>query len=457
MAELNELKEFEEATGDLEAIRGARGMANFDTEMTTQFKKFEDVLPTLKDAFGESKATLDDNGDIVLKKPDGEEINISKTKESLASGDPAGALEELKIPTDTEVAQQFIKEQKASFAETASGRMDSSIKTLNKEALNLEVPTDQESMDVIAKKANIDLSEPKKALEDIKNSGTDAKDPTVQQKVKNMIDKFGGELKQFLKNNWLSLLLITAIALAAKSLYDFIKRIQHAMNGCWATMNDNSAPCKINALTCDDDDLNNQGTGDGFKICDACQNQNCTVGGGDWIPMLKASAESCSPDKTNFPGCYNPLADTGATVCPTPFTERKCDGSTNFACPNAKGCVARKEACAGDNDKGDCSAWCDSSFIITRPGQMISCKKVSFWGAAGAAFGQIFKDLGLGGVLGTIEKWLLYIALGIVILVVVYIVIKQVIHSFTNSETIDIKVHDSGGGAKSAFGMRRKR
>ena len=77
----------------------------------------------------------------------------------------------------------------------------------------------------------------------------------------------------------------------------------------------------------------------------------------------------------------------------------------------------------------DCSTWCDSSQIKTRPGQTIQCKQCNFGCALASTIGDIFGDLP-SGLLGDIEKILLWCALGIVILVVGYVFLRIIMRMF---------------------------
>ncbi len=464
MAEFDELGALMDESDHLFGeISGLVGKDNFDEFVATKFKEFDSALPDIyKGKFSNPRI---EDGELILKDAKtGKEINMSKFKNDFSFGDFEGGLKELGFDTKTAEARDFIKQRTTEYAQTISGVFKDSFQALKdfSERVDLPEPKDSADFDKNCKDKGWDISGAEKDLADIKKAGTDPKDPTVQKKVKDFLDKWGGELKKFLKNNWLSLLLLTAIILAAVDLYDFIKRMQHALSGCWSTMADaSSSPCKINALTCSDDDLDDQGVGDGFRICKACQTTTCKgVGGGDWVPLRASVARTCDPSgKADFPGCYYPLADTGNTICTTPFQDKCTGGVGSYACPNTTGCIARKEACMGDLGKGDCSAWCDSSLLMPIAGQAISCKKCDFWCAANATLGQVFTLP--SGLLGQIEKILLWIALGIVILVVVFVVGKELLHLAVSGSDKgkggqDSNVNIKIASANASFGWKKK-
>ena len=77
-----------------------------------------------------------------------------------------------------------------------------------------------------------------------------------------------------------------------------------------------------------------------------------------------------------------------------------------------------------------CSSWCETSALKLKAGTTVQCTNKSFAQAAADAFPDILGGLvgGLGGLLGGFEKILMWIAIGIVILVVGYVIIKEGIH-----------------------------
>jgi hypothetical protein len=100
------------------------------------------------------------------------------------------------------------------------------------------------------------------------------------------------------------------------------------------------------------------------------------------------------------------------------------------ACPNVSGCISKEEACAGSNQmNSSCSSWCDTSQTKVKVGTSLNCVNKNIgevlFDAIGDAVDDAGKDLlGLSGV----KQILIYIAIGLVILVVGYMVIQFIIN-----------------------------
>lgn len=409
----------------------------FQNEMNAAFDKFKNSISDMPGFKPEnlSQITKGEDGHIILRDTSGVDIDITKFRDDVNKGDFKSAFSEININTYSTDAAEFIKELDSQYQSTQAGQFKDTYNSIEEKAVKVDIPEPSSSEDFnkILKDKGVDITEAEKGLADVQEAGKSGDEKAVLDKASQWVDKFGGELKEFIKNNWLKLAFVAALMLAAVGLYDFIKGVQKAMSGCWSTMADQSStPCKIVPLTCNDEDLN-QGD-QGFKICQPCQTLSCKgIGGGDWVPLRAAVAKSCdSTGKADMPGCYNYLAPTGSTTCPSPYTDNCTKTINQYACPNTIGCISRPEACSGDLNKGDCSAWCDSSLLMPIPNQTIACKNVSFWAAASAAAGQALSPLfgTLGGFFGQLEKVLLWIAIGIVALVVVYMLGKMILGFF---------------------------
>lgn len=482
--DLEEMGSFLQKSDELmmKAVEVASRSEHFAADMKASFAEFRGKIEEMPgfDSFKKFDEIKYEDGNVKIKS-ETEEVNLTQFRDKFNSGDFKGALDELGIKTDTAEARNFITARDAEFAQTNAGRFRDGFQEVKADAQDLGFPKEPETANefkTLCEEKGINVVDAETGLEEVKKTGNDPKDPAVQEKAKNWLEKYGGKLKDWVKENWIKLVLIAALMLLAVDLYDFIKKVQKALSGCWSTMaNSSTPPCKIQALTCDDDEITAPSGVDGFKLCQACQTPTCQgVGGGDWVPLRTAVVKSCdSTGKADLPGCYNYLAETGDTSCTTPFQDRCASGATGgtqYACPNTAGCIARKQACSGDLNKGDCSAWCDSSLLMPIAGQTISCKNCDFWCAANAAAGQIFSPA--LGIFGKIEKILLYIALGIVAVVIVYYIGKELLYWFVGRRRYYGGYNSYGGGtdvrvelatkndtditsAKTAFGRKRNR
>jgi len=320
-----------------------------------------------------------------------------------------------------------------------------------------------------------------------------ANKPAEEQK--GILDKayefFCGEMGGFkcLLLRLIQLAALAALAYLAKDFVDWLKKIGHVLSGCWSYMGQGdtdptrSGNCKIFPLTCNTDDLNNSTDTtlfpnvNTFTECKACTTNiadpNCGKNSTtSWIPIVSANFCACPSAGPNYLAGYNsfnidsPSTDTGANVCQTQTSCGKPapPAGITSACPNAAGCVAWNEACASSNTQNeDCSSWCDSSKVQTVPGQVIKCQQCNITCALATAVGDIFHIP--SSLLGEIEKILLWVALGIVVLVVGYIGLRFVMGMFGSAGSHSKKappvqielVQTAPKVAPTAFSRRKKK
>lgn len=431
----------EEGEGGLfESLRGLReGDVNFESNLKDSFSNFKDKLPTsLSSRFD---AISRDNGDFILEDSKGDNVNISEVERKFNKGDYTEAFTDMGLKLDTPEERAFVKGLDDGYAMSLKGRMEDTYNAVNEwsKKLGEKTPETSDEFQAICRKRGFDIDSEEKNFKDVKGDAKSPDDPGYLKRVSDWIKEKGGKLVDFIKSNILTLALIAGIIFLAEDLYHYLKNLGNAMSGCFSTTN--SKNCKINALTCKQDDL----TATNTTICTACTNTKC-AGGGDWIPLISAQACTCDPTGSqNYPGEYQYTAGHSYNSCDGK-NPGKCPISgpvkvnhkpvrenygTDSACPFTSGCVSKPEACASTNlMNDDCSAWCDSSVIMTASGQTIGCKQCDFWCATNTALGDIFGLLNPGGILGTIEKWLIIIAVALAVLFILIFVLKEAYHYF---------------------------
>uniref|UniRef100_A0A6C0ELY6 Uncharacterized protein n=1 Tax=viral metagenome TaxID=1070528 RepID=A0A6C0ELY6_9ZZZZ len=286
-------------------------------------------------------------------------------------------------------------------------------------------------------------------------------------------------LADMIKDNWLKLVVLFLIVLAAKDLYDFVKGVESAMSGCFSTTSDGKK-CKVRALTCNDNDLQPQESIiSSAAECDTCTDVLCqdfidaSNSAGYWLPLKLSDACACNPNATDatcekdpqncYPGSYdvdatslyNDCGGKNPGACPVQPNSYQCKQNGQVitsgvpACKNASGCVPRCVGCA--NSQGDdCSEWCSGKIMKTAKGQSLGCNKCNFGCAVGATFGHFFSLP--SGLWNDIKKVLVWIIIGLLVLIIGGWIIKKLLgwgekeveggsESHTGERHVDIDVN----------------
>jgi hypothetical protein len=277
------------------------------------------------------------------------------------------------------------------------------------------------------------------------NGGTDdaiKNDPKLKDTVNKIESSWSDNVKKFLK-----LAVVLALILIAADIIDFFVLAAHAKSGCFSRRGTNGEQCKIKQLTCSridtatgkEDFLKIIGNTSKFLVCNTCttnpDDPQCVNDSQSWIPVVTANFCQCSGAPTNYLSGYKQDIDinansntTGQNSCQTSCGMTAPNISSDVivsACPNIAGCVARNEACNGQNAiNDDCSVWCDSKKIKTFSDQTISCEQYTWVQAAAAIVPGIFnKVLSFAeNLLSPLKKILLIIALVIVGLIAFFII-----------------------------------
>jgi hypothetical protein len=416
---------FFEEGGLLESLGDvARGTERFEAELGKVFEDFRKELPeSLKDNV---ERPFFEDGTYKMK-INGEEVDLNELKSDRVNGRFEEAYRKMGFDMDTPEARKFLEDQGENFRESNIGQVKEMNEIPNKVAEKMgPVPESQEEMiEQVQEKLGKgkEMEEATKDFDEAKKGGT--------QKMTEWISKNAGGLLKL----GIGIAFLVVFMKEAKNLFDFINRVKDALSGCFAVTNSNT--CKIYALTCDDDQARS-GT-----MCTACRKTDCSDVGsksdGVWIPLKVKEACTCdSTGKLEFPGAYCPDAPTGKNTCGgknpnCPVKEGYDCGTAKTACENASGCISRKEACNG-TPGATCSNWCSDQYVKTLPGMSLQCQKCNFWCAASHVVGNVVNDaLNLGDsaldkVLGPLKKILIYIAIGIAVLVLGYLIIKEIIH-----------------------------
>lgn len=425
---------------------------------------------------------LNESGEPVLKTAEGREINMKSVHDSFAEGDTVSGFKKFFGEDLSDELQKLAEERDASFKETEQGKIQQSAKDAEK-ANEKSDPTDAEDFKIQVNNYYGDIYNGdviKEADEDVANAKLDENGKPLDPKTAEGKEQLEKNTKKFCEK-WTGKLLklglqlaVLAIALyLAHDFYEFIKNMSHVLSGCWATTANTS--CKIQQLTCNKQDqrLSNDTaifSSKDYQFCTACENVNKPDGTCNWIPLHVPDACQCNSNDP-YPGAYNPDALTGKNIC-SGGTNPKCPIKETFdmrasandsACANASGCITYTEACP--DPSAVCSNWCDNSQLILLPGQTVDCRKCGFWCAFQQATGNVLHLP--SGLLSKMEKILMYIAIGIVVLIFGYIILKEL---FTwgmdeldgppshggSEQTVHIKISDDHG-AHVAFGKRRRK
>ena len=454
------------------ALGEANAEASLNNLMTNDF-------PSMAQYFDKVELNADNEPELIDKQ--GNRINLKEVQDDFSSGRIDDAFSKVFGDDLSPDLDNLAKEEKLDSDASRKGQIRESDAKVKEYAQEFgDDPVSEEDFKAKVADTGFNVDEADAEVERIKGDATSADDPELQKRVSE--SEWGKRLAKLG-------LRVAVIALGiwlAKSFFDFIGTLKHVLSGCWA--NTDSDSCKIPALTCNDADLAVKadniimGKND-FQLCTACSNvkdqKNC-----GWIPLQQAKACNCDPSKT-FPGAYNWHANTGNNPCvdgtnakcPIHSTEkygggngglvydhhieekygsgngglvyaheepehfinvRDASSASQYACSTASGCVARKEACP--DSSATCSDWCSNKNIVLMKGQSLSCRKCGFWCAFGHVTGLKFPKV--ADVLGKVEKWLIYIAIGIVVLIIGYILLKELFHG--GEELIE------GGGGESS-------
>ena len=191
------------------------------------------------------------------------------------------------------------------------------------------------------------------------------------------------------------------------SLYEAIKAHQNAMNGCWLYNTSDGSKCKISDLTCNPDCKNTSTNGD--LLCSPCQD------------LTKCSANQLNRCMIGGSGI-----DKQPPKCP--------DG-----CKNKDG----NDMCASclSNETGSCASVCKTENFNLAPGYILQCQDVDFWTAAGDAAQQPIKFA--TDFLQQILTIFKYTAIGIAILIAVYLVFQVILylmHRNSSEEEKELKI-----------------
>ena len=262
-----------------------------------------------------------------------------------------------------------------------------------------------------------------KAAQDTKNTPI-PKDAAEMEKT--MADK-GWTFKDYAGTfgTWLEVALVAG---GLDYLYTTIEKHKNAMNGCWLINTKDGSKTKVDVLTCNKDCTGSPA--DGYKIAPYCEDwlgppnlspsggtsgsggnvaPNCTVD--SFVPAFQTSYLGLKVPLTNYklenpwPGVYS---STGKVQCAyTPKTSVTCVDPAK-ACPDKS---------------SSCSSMCDSSLFPLRPGYILKCVDVDFWGALGDL--NPASVSGISSALSSIVKWLLYGLLIIGVLILAYFIITK--------------------------------
>lgn len=455
------------------------------------FERFKNTLPKELESFKNTEIVKTEDGWVIKGGPDGD-VNLSEMERDKLSGE----IEDAYRPVfgeqlDTEAGKEFIEKQTDAWNESPYGKNQKFYEDANKagEKLGFKADMTEDEFNKVVNDGGGNIDEMNKQMKEVQAEGEKrfgeppgddatqeeidkykddvAKDKTFGQYLVNTVKWFG----EFVKDHVLGILGLVLLYLISKSIYDFVKNLEHALSGCMSTTKDGKT-CKIYALSCRQDVVSpKEGLISGPNLCDSCTDIQCADfknnanSSGYWVPLKlsdscpcnpNASDKSCLEDPNNcYPGPhYNPDAETGFNTCKdssgkstnpkcpvTPTNRYKCvhegfETDKTPACQHASGCVARCEACS-DNWGDNCSSWCDSTKIHTIPGQSIGCRNCNFSCAAGSIFKHILSwpsDL-----LGGIEKILLWVLIVGVLLFLVVWIGKEILHK------IGDKGHDKHG------------
>lgn len=403
---------------------------------------------------------------------DGEKvIDFSAAKGDFSAGEFEDAYKKLGIDVSEPGVRDFINQQDTAFEQTTKGQEMSAARETTeagvKTAEKVPIPKTQAELEEISRKNNIDIDKANKDYAELRKEVTEAKTPEeAEEKVKEKTSSWKSKLV-------ISLAALVGIIKIYEDIKGAIEHIEHANSGCFMYPPQGSR-CKIDAMTCNQDDLDAAET-----VCSPCSGTKCF---GEWLPAKTADFCGCNTPLSDTPfSGYSSQAVTGTNPCtggnnlancpkkstketynPLPIYGqnipfRGLGDPQQIACPNVSGCMARVEACAGGSR---CSPWCDSknNVVLTTTGQHIQCESCNFWCAAQSLMPDIFSWP--SSLIGQIEKILLWICIGIAVVAVVYFVGKEVIHwlfSKKESDGKDIKVNITPVIKEAKAGFRHKK
>ncbi len=413
------------------------------------------------------------DGDVILDFGNVSDVNMTEFRADLNNGNFEDAYNRLNLDLSSDEGKDFLENQKNEYNKSPSGQMknslDENIDYGNDNDLGPE-PTSKEDFENKMRENGAKIDELNRKFDTLQKKLEESKiDP--EKDPKRFEEKFSELAKDFFKGLLKLtpfLLLLGVLALAAKDLYDYIKKVQHAYSGCWSTIG--NTHCKIAPLTCKDDDIVSQSVKK-FALCKpyGTQGSSCKVNNGElsctpsdndyYFPIKLSMACACDPTG-NIPMLdqhYNYLAETSYNPCngfnsKCPSKENFIDkiyqdmaqnsvgdtppGDQNAACPYGSGCIARKDACKG-KEGDDCSPWCSTSLIKLRKGQTLSCKKCNFW----CAFNSIVGDVIPSNTISKILHYLIMAAMIIAGIIIGFILLKFALNFFSDQ----IEEHESSG------------
>lgn len=467
-----------EEDGFMDKINGFSGEPDINSRVNAEFERIKGNFDFISD-ISNIKVEIDGDAQKITGTDSvGKEVDFSAAKAAYSEGNFGEMFDELGIDTSDPDVRQFVYEEKLSFDETPKGQQlktatDTST-TGEKIAEKAPVPKTQAELEETCKKNNIDIDKANKDYADLRKEVLEAKTPEeAEEKVKEKTSSWKSKLL-------ISLAVLVGIIKAYEDIKDAIEHIEHANSGCFMYPPNGGSRCKIDAMTCNQEDLDAADT-----ICSPCVNTGCS---GEWIPAKSASYCGCNTPVGDSPfNGYSSAAVTGINECtggnniancPTKTTKEtyskgkspfSCDsdnlehsdppplgGAQQVACPSVSGCIARIEACA---DGSRCSPWCDSknNVVLSSSGQIVKCESCNFWCAASSLMPDVFSWP--DSLLGKIEKILLWICIAIAVIAVIYFVGKELLHwLFSKKEKDrDIKVNITPIVKDAKAGFRRKK
>jgi hypothetical protein len=341
--------------------------------------------------------SLTDNGFTVIKDEQGKNIGFErngkkidkdalktiteKTKGEFIDGkytmDLEGVLKDLKFtPEEIKANEGAIKDLKGKLESSTGFREQTEQRERTENGQNatkkLGTPKTEDEFKNALKKLS---EENRKKFEELQKDIDDKKDSTIGKWVKRGL-----------------------LGAGIYTVYSLIKAHQNAMNGCWLYNTVDGSKCKISELTCNPDCRNTTTNGDllcsscqDLKKCSANQLNRCMIGG---IVDTK---------KTN-PVCTD---DSKTTDC------KSTDGNNMCA-----SCLS--------NDSGSCASVCETENFNLASGYIVQCQDVDFWTAAGDAAQQPIKFA--TDFLQQILTIFKYTAIGIAILIAIYLVFQVILY-----------------------------
>jgi hypothetical protein len=405
-------------------------------------------------------------GDVIAEMADGTTKNITKINKAWKIGKFADVFTELGFKMDDLEVKNTAKGLDEAFGKTKRGlhvkAMESLLDDLKK--------VDNDTLKAIEKVKNLDDLKKviddlgsKKKLDKTQFDNAMARFNTIKNSFPKGLEEFTDGLKKIdtpESPSWLNKLKdastfknlkrfrsVVAIAFLiwfAVDYFDFIKKVQDAMSGCFLNRGYNGGSCKVKTLTCDPSCLQSSydwrtfdlsfGLIDdpSFSICKPCTmysgstlllTEDC-----DFIPVLTEEECSCTDNNTNYLTGYVDAQDISITdVQNARVSHNSCSGMINAgtcpkktkpdyanniqpACPGIAGCISWSESCMENNQvkDGRCSKWCDDDYVVTKNvTDDLECRNVSFAAAVIASAPDPLNLLGVDGGLGGILRYLM--------------------------------------------------